>query len=384
MQYLGKKLPNYGRGDFILFALLLLAQAFSLTGGYIQTLVLSWVAADTAGGLYALSFYMIACYLPVALLAYPFGRWLDGRSQKKWLLLSEGLLAGLSLLLWQMAKRELVSFPFLLIFGGIWGVVRAFQTPLYQSLPKKLSENLSKGTALLTAITCAARGLGPILGGLLYGRYGAPLPFLINFLSFLPSLLLLSFIKIPKNAAGRKPALKKHLPLLGKIFLVGFFGINYNVTFVALVREKGFESGAYGIALGLLGLGALLGLFIKSKFAKPLPLGLFPLLMGILNLCLSVGERLLWIGICILLYGILDFWFFSQSIFLLTNDIKKEETTAIMGLYTMVSVGAVPAGALFWSFIAKTFGLSSTLGLIGAGLMLTGSLLLIPPKKKRL
>lgn len=366
-----------------MFALLLIAQAFSLTGGYIQTLVLSWIAADTAGGLYALSFYMIACYLPVALLAYPFGRWLDRRPQKKWLLLSESLLAALSLLLWQGAKRGWLSFLFLLVFGAIWGVVRAFQTPLYQSLPKKLSENLSKGTALLTAVTCTARGIGPILGGLLYQRYGAPIPFLMNFLSFLPSLLFLSFIKIPSNSAGRKPALKKHLPLLVKIFLVGFLGINYNVTFVALVRERGFESGAYGIALGLLGLGALAGLFLKSRFKKPLPLGIFPFLMGVLNLCLSKAAGLFWVGACILLYGILDFWFFSQSIFLLTNEIKKEETTALMGLYTMVSVGAMPIGALFWSFIARTFSLPSTLALIGAGLLLLGCFLFIPTKKQK-
>ena len=364
-----------------MFAILLFAQAFSLTGGYIQTLALSWIAAEEAGGLYSLSFYMIACYLPVALLAYPFGRWLDRRPQKKWLLLSEGLLAGLSLLLWLVAKGERMSFPFLLIFGAIWGIVRAFQTPLYQSLPKKLSQNLSKGTALLTAITCAARGLGPILSGFLFQRYGAPVPFLVNFLSFIPSLALLCFLKIPKSKEGQRPRLKEHFPLLARIFLVGFLGVNYNVTFVALVKKQGMGSAAFGLALGILGLGALLGFFLKSRVKKPLPLPLFPLLMGALNLCLAYTNALFPILFAIFLYGSLDFWFFAQSIYLLTNHLDPSKTTAVMGLYTMVSIGAMPLGALFWSFIAKTLSLPAALSLIGGSLLLLGLLFYLFPLK---
>ena len=68
-----------------MFQLLLIAQGFSLLGGYIQAPVLSWLAADLSGGLYALSAYLLACYLPVAILSYPLGRFLDGRRQKPWL-----------------------------------------------------------------------------------------------------------------------------------------------------------------------------------------------------------------------------------------------------------------------------------------------------------
>lgn len=55
---------------------------------------------------------MIACYLPVALLSYPFGRWLDKRAQKGWLVASELLLAALSLVLWLAAVFNWLSFPF--------------------------------------------------------------------------------------------------------------------------------------------------------------------------------------------------------------------------------------------------------------------------------
>jgi len=78
-----------------LFWIFLVAQACSLTGGYVQTVVLSWVAARMAGGLYSLSAYLLACYLPVALLSYPFRRWLDRSPQKGWLLASEGEMAAL-------------------------------------------------------------------------------------------------------------------------------------------------------------------------------------------------------------------------------------------------------------------------------------------------
>lgn len=353
-----------------MFTLLLIAQACSLTGGYIQTLVLSWVAADLGNGLYSLAAYMIACYLPVALLSYPFGRWLDRRPQKAWLVGSEALLAGLSFYLWRTAVRGALSFRFLLIFGALWGVVRAFQTPIYQSLPRKLSQNLSKGTALLTVVTYTARGLGPILGGLLYAKWGSGVPFLVNFCSFLPSVLLLCFIKFPQSAPGKGASLRPWLPFLGRVFLVSFLGVNYNVTFVALVRKAGLGSASYGVALGLLGAGALLGFWLKSRLKRqPSPRWFLPG-MGVLNIGLALLPGIWWQGLCILLYGVMDFGFFSGAVYALSQRAKKEEITAVMGLYTVVTVGAMPLGALFWSFTVRQLSLSATLWILGAGLLL--------------
>ena len=353
-----------------MFTLLLIAQACSLTGGYIQTLVLSWVAAAQGGGLYSLAAYMIACYLPVAVLSYPFGRWLDSRPQKGWLIGSEAVLAGLSFILWQAAARGWLTFRFLLCFGAVWGVVRAFQTPIYQSLPRRMDKELSKGTALLTVVTYTARGLGPILGGLLYAKWGVAVPFLVNFCSFVPSVILLCFLKIPQSKAGQGTQLKKWVPYLGRIFLASFLGVNYNVTFVSLVKEAGLGSASYGVALGLLGAGALLGYLIKSKLRRPLPSRYFLLGMGLLNLGLALLPGIWWRGICIFLYGVMDFGFFSGAVYALSDQAEKEEITAVMGLYTVVTVGAMPVGALFWSLISRRLGLPAALGLLGGGLLL--------------
>ena len=86
------------------FLLLLIAQGFSLSGGYIQTIALSWAAAELGGSTVHLAIYLLACYLPVAALCYPLGRFLDRRAQKPWLLGSESLLAALSLILWLVAR----------------------------------------------------------------------------------------------------------------------------------------------------------------------------------------------------------------------------------------------------------------------------------------
>ncbi|MBQ6823923.1 MAG: MFS transporter [Clostridia bacterium] len=344
--------------------LLICAQACSLTGGYVQTAVLSWVAADLGGGLYSLSAYLLACYLPVAVLSYPFGRWLDQRPQKGWLLLSETVLAVLSFVLWRRAEN--LTFPFLLGFGALWGVVRAFQTPIYQSLPRRLTEKLSKGTALLTAVTYAARGVGPILGGLLYQKWGAGPPFLLNFISFIPSVIFLAFLRLPEPQKSTKIRLRKWLLPLGKIFLVSFFAVNYNVTFVALVKEAGMGSGSYGFALGLLGAGALMGFALK----KHLPQKFLVAGMGLLNLALAFFSGLWLRGLCILLYGILDFGFFSTALYRLSKAAQKEEITSVMGLYTVVTVGAMPLGALFWSAVSKAWGLQTALAVIGGGLIL--------------
>ncbi len=343
--------------------------------------VLSWLAADQAGGLLSLSAYMLACYLPVAILSYPFGRFLDRRPQKGWLLASEAALCALSLLLWLRARADGLNFKFLLLFGGGWGLIRALQTPLYQSLPRRLAKDLSRGTACLTAVTDAARGLGPILGGLLFASRGAALPFLINFLSFIPSIILLCFLKLPPPPPPAPLQWRgKLLPLLG-IFAVGFFGVHYNVTFVALAKEAGLGSAAYGFAMGILGLGALLA-FALSKRRLRLPSWAVIMLMGLINAALAWRPPLWLMGACIFSYGLLDFWFFSAAAAGLARRAKGNELTAVMGLYTAVTIGAMPLGALLWSFINKSTDLSTTLCIIAGGLLLIG-ILYFARKEKR-
>ena len=340
------------------------SQACSLPGGYLQTAVLSWVAAELGSGLYSLAAYLLACYLPVALLSYPFGRWLDRRPQKIWLVGSESLLAALSLVLWLRSGQ--LTFPFLLGFGALWGVVRALQTPLCQSIPRRLAGDLSKGTAALTVVTDLARGAGPVLGGILYQKWGAGPPFLLNFISFIPSVIFLSTLKLPPTPPARKIRVRNYLAPLGKLFAVSFLAVNYNVTFVALVKKAGLQSGSYGLALGLLGVGALLGFWLKLRIsARWLLLG-----MALLNAVLAVVPGLLWQGVCILLYGGLDFYFFSAAACGLSQRAAPQEIGGVMGLYTVVTVGAVPLGAWFWSMVSKAVGLRGTFWILGGGLLL--------------
>jgi predicted MFS family arabinose efflux permease len=352
------------------FLLLLIAQGFSLSGGYIQTIALSWAAAELGGSTVHLAIYLLACYLPVAALCYPLGRFLDRRAQKPWLLGSESLLAALSLILWLVARGGKLTFTFLWIFGALWGVVRALQTPLYQSLPRRLSKNRDQGTALFTVLTCLARGIGPLLGGLLYQKVGQSAPYFVNFCSFLPSLALLFFLRIPDAKAAQKPRLRPLISPLAQIFLVGFFGVHYNVTFVGLVKEAGFGSFAYGFSLGLLGLGALLGFWLQSKSKRNLPAPVWVGGMGILNFLLPLMPHWALQGGCILLYGVCDFWFFSQSACRIAKDASSSTVTAVMGLYSVATVGAIPLGALLWSASARALGLRPVFWIIGGGLLI--------------
>ena len=230
----------------------------------------------------------------------------------------------------------------------------------------------------MTVVTYTARGLGPIVGGLLYAKWGVAVPFLVNFCSFVPSVLLLCFLKIPTPHGSKKTKLRPWLPALLRIFLTSFLGVNYNVTFVSLVKNAGLGSGSYGIAMGLLGAGALLGFFLKSKIKKNLPPAVFLSGMGLLNIALAFLPNIWWQGGCIFLYGILDFGYFAGAVFALSQKAKKEEITSVMGLYTVVTVGAMPVGALFWSFIVRSFSLKTALVLIGAGLLIDGW---VPSKK---
>ena len=109
---------------------------------------------------------------------------------------------------------------------------------------------------------------------------------------------------------------------------------------------------------------------MKTRLKKDLPLPVAIGGMGILNLLLLLRWGMVWQGTCILLYGILDFWFFAQSSYRLSCAAPERQLTAVMGLYTVATVGAMPLGALLWSWVSKVAGLSAVFSAIGVALLI--------------
>lgn len=342
---------------------LVISQLFSLTGGYIQNVALSAMITETTQGRTKLGLFLFVCYLPVFALSFFTGR-LTGRIPPEWVLrITEILLLAMSVLLYIFHD---MPYGALLLFGGVWGVIRAFQTPASSSMPRLLCDEsgLRNGVSALALAMSVAKAAGPVLSGVLYSYFSYRASFLTNILSYLPSLILLFRLKPERtqNETGEtKP--KLNAALLTVVFTMSLFGTAYNIIFTGIGEKLGLSKLWFSLFMGLIGVGAALGALIMKKrggflFVAP---G-----VSVSLALLSFIEKPPVICAVILFYGLCDYLFFTSAMARIQKDNGKACVSSAMGAYTAVTTGALPLGFLGLGFLSDTLGITAVLWICAA------------------
>lgn len=335
-----------------------LSQLCSLTGGYIQNVALSALITENSDGRLKLGLFLFVCYLPVFLLSYFTGKLTKRVSAVKVLYVTEIILLVLSVILAVFCN---MPYYMLLVFGGVWGVIRAFQTPASSSMPKLLCEKneLKSGVAVLSFAMSFARALGPILSGVLYTAFGYRASFIANIISYLPSLLLLFKLK-PKQADNISQSTKPRLslPLLVMVFTLSLFGTAYNIIFTGLGAKLELSKLWFSVFMGLVGVGAALGALImkKDKLFLYASLGI-----SVSAALLSFLKTPVIICFVIVFYGLCDYLFFTSAMTYIQSENDASSVSRAMGAYTAVTTGALPLGFLGLGLLSDNFGITSVL-----------------------
>lgn len=174
-------------GQFIsLFANNILHFALSL---YILDLTGSGVAFGTITGL---SLIPMAIFMPV-------GGMLVDRLDRKKLMVAMDAITGLSICIAYVplfGKPSLLTVTILLM---VLSVVEAFYIPCVQAcIPSLQGEgNLIRANGIITQISIGANIIGPVIGGVLYGVFGAKLLVLVGMVFFFGAAILELFIHMP-------------------------------------------------------------------------------------------------------------------------------------------------------------------------------------------
>ncbi|MBQ8605990.1 MAG: MFS transporter [Clostridia bacterium] len=350
--FIFKKYPALSDGNFIKF---LSSQFLSLTGGYIQSVALSAMISQNEGDRKTLGFFLFCCYIPVFLLSYPASKLLQKIPIKPVLIITDSLLLALSIFLVLFSDMET---GMLCIFGAVWGIVRAVQTPACAAVPKLIceSKSLSSAVGALSLSTSLARAAGPIISGALYTAFDFRMAFIVNAISFLPSLLLVSLTKIKKEKSFSRKKTKPDISmlLLILVFAVSFCGTSYNVIFTGLCDNLSLSKAWFSVFMAAVGAGAVIGALLSGRGRLPL----FSLGIGVLAGALAIFKNGYIIAAITVAYGVLDYLFFTaaQRRINLQND--KESISAAMGVYTAVTTGALPLGYLVMSSILEGLGIT--------------------------
>jgi MFS family permease len=302
------------------------ARFLATVSSEMQAVAVGWQIYAMTGRPLDLGLVGLAQFLPGMLLFLAAGHTADHRSRRRILEVCYTAFACCSGALLALSLYGLSSvWPIYLVLLAN-GVVRAFNGPATQAfLPQILpDEHFPNGVAWASSIGQGAQVAGPMLGGILYGITGSPIPvYACAAAAYLVALLLISRVKIAVPPRPRAPAsLRVMLEglryiwinkiILGTISL-DLFAVLLGgaVALLPVYARETLRVGAFG--LGLLRAGPGIGAVLMAAVVAHHPLrrragttmlwcvagfGLFTIVFGLSsNIVLSMAS-LIAIGAC--------------------------------------------------------------------------------------
>lgn len=263
-------------------------QVISLTGTWMQNIALGWFVFHLTHSPFQVGLLAFLRFVPFTILSLPAGVLADKFDNRRTLMVTQassmvfaGLLAALPLSGWS---------PLWAIYAlaGLGGIATVFDAPNRHALTMQLvgRDGLPNAVALNASLFNLARVVGPALGGVLIGAFGAGICFALNSATFLAVLGALALMRpselyaperreSPRLLRGMRQGLGyvRRTPAVRLILLmtmvVSTVGFNFNVLIPVLAGKTLHGSALVFGALGAsFGLGALGGALLSASMAR--------------------------------------------------------------------------------------------------------------------
>src|SRR2546426_3279145 len=374
------------------FRALWIATVVSNVGTWMQDVGESWLMTSLTPSPILVALVETAGSLPVVLVALPAGALADIVDRRRlllvmqvWMFVAAGGMGFLSLM-GHMTPGRLLSLTFLL------GVGSAISNPVWQAITPELvpQSDLPAAITLNAAGFNVARAIGPALGGLIVAAYGSWAVFLLNAVSFIAIMIVVYRWKPaqrksklpPEDMIGAMRAGTRYLrysPELQTVLIrSGVFVICASGLWALLPqqarRHLGLGSFGYGVLLGCIGFGALLGTWLLPKVRDRLST----------NQLVAAGSVVFGLATMSLAY-VRSFVVLTASlagggiawIVVLSNlNVSAQTVTPswvrarVMAVYLLVFMGGLAGGSAVWGFVAAPAGVSVALMFAAIGLVI--------------
>jgi MFS family permease len=376
------------------FRMLWLAVLVSNIGTWMQTVGAQWLLVDEPHASTLVSLVQTASTLPVVLLALPSGVLADSFDRRRLLMAVQGFQVVVGVALTVLTAMGAMRPPLLLTLTFALGMGAALTAPAYQALIPELvpRSQLATAAALGSVSMNLARAVGPAIAGLLIARIGVAAVFALNAVSFAVFCVVLATWRRPEESREQErerfvPALRaggryvRHSPVVRRLLLrAGLFVVPGMAVWALLPlvasRELGMDASGYGVLLGALGVGAVLGALALPRLSQRHRTGTLLLTaslayagsMVVLVVVDSAPAAVLalvpagagWIGVLSTLNATLQLF--------LPGWVRARG----LAVYQIVFFGCQAAGALAWGVVATQLGLRTTY-LVAAALMAAGA-----------
>lgn len=376
-----------------IFAAIWTANLVSHFGSLTQMVGASWLMTTIAPSPDMVALVQAATALPILLFSLATGAIADIWSRRGVMLTAQVLMFAVSASLAVLAFADAVTPWLLLGFTFALGTGAALHGPAWQaSVGEQVARaDIPAAVALNSLGFNIARALGPAVGGLIVAAAGSKAAFLFNAVSYLGLIVVL--------ARWRPPVTERLLPpeTMGPAMLAGLrYARQSPVVRAVLTRALGFGlcgsvvwallplvarhlvGGGpltYGLLLGALGAGAILGALtstpLRRRWNSEMVVRLAVAAFGLSLLGAAVIDAMLPLMALLLVAG--TAWVLALSSFNIAVQLSAPRWVLgrAMAVYQMAVFGGMAAGSWLWGMAAAQTSVALALALAGLAMLAT-------------
>jgi MFS family permease len=347
------------------------ASIVSNLGSFLQVVASSWLMLELTGSALWVGLMVAAPTLPLLVVAMPAGAMADLFERRRIVLVSQVIMAVVAATTALLGIAGLLTPGLLLGLGLALGTGTAFNLPSWQAMVPDLVPNhhVASAVALNSASANMARAVGPALGGLLVATVGAEAAFALNAVSYLA--VVVAVARFPRTAMDAEhesmgTAIASGLRyarftpsyrwVLGVAASFATTSAVLQATLPTFTSERlGGGADAYGLLLGAMGVGALVGAFTRPIAATRLRGVMVPgciSAFGLAGIALGLSRQLPVAMLVLIIAGVLWVWILATLNATAQLLAPAWVRGRIMSLYTLAFLGLLPVGSILAGAVA--------------------------------
>ena len=354
-----------------------ISQYFSLIGSQIVSFAVIWYLTITTGSTLILSLATFANLVPMIIVSPIAGVIADKFSKNFILIFTDALQAAATLGLIILFHLGIFQIWHIIILMGIRGTCQGFQMPVSVAVtslmvPEKKIKKINAIQQILSSILMIST---PAIGAYLVSVFPIQQIYWLDVISFIPSALVLLFIKIPKvseNEKSQKMSFKKDfsegLKYIKSSGLMSVFFMFAIANFIVVpifsllpLLIVDYHEGTviqYGITEIMFHVGLLLGSFIlivsKKKSTMKSVINFAVLLSVSILLMAFVPKGVFWLFyITCAILGLVLAFIDTQLISVLQVNIPKELQGRVFSTMFTLIKSINPIGLVIWGILGQ-------------------------------
>lgn len=370
-----------------LFRALWIAAVASNIGTWMQNVGGVWLMTSLTPSPLMVALMQTATSLPVFLVGLPAGALADIADRRRLLLFWQGWMLVTAAALGVLTSVGATTPSLLLILTFALGLGAAMNAPAWQAIiPELVARSDLPAAVTLNGVGInLARAVGPALGGIIVAAAGPAAVFLLNAASFVGVMFVLyRWQRSPrKNALPTERmigAIRSGLryvhyaPELRNVLVRAGIFISCGSALWALLplvaKQLRLDSFGYGVLLGCLGLGAVMGAFVLPKVRRKVSTD--TLLVGATMIYAIATVALAYLQNVVLLYlamvagGVAWISIMSSLNVAAQLAVPNWVQARSLGFYQLIFQGGIAVGSAVWGLMAEHLG--NATALLGAAI----------------